>query len=274
VRSTQSASEQENARASQLSLIDSHAHLTFPGLGDRVDELLANAADVGVETIITVGTNLEDSRSAVGLAERHWPRVAAAAGVHPHEAEKVSEADIVDMSRLWDHPKVVGFGEMGLDYHYDFADRAVQRSVFAKQLELSSSRHQPLIIHCREALDDTIQLLVDHGYDRRPVVFHCFTGTAEEASLVTNHGWRISFTGIVTFRKSADLQEIVKAYPADRLMLETDSPYLSPEPVRNRRPNEPAYLAHTARFLAELRGVEFETLADQTAQNTRSFFKL
>ena len=274
MRSTQSASEQSSAGASQLSLIDSHAHLTFPGLGDRVEEVLTSAAKTGVETIITVGTNLQDSRSAVGLAERHSPRVAAVAGVHPHEAEKVSEADLVEMLRLWDHPKVVGFGEMGLDYHYDFADRAVQRSVFARQLELASSRHQPLVIHCREALDDTIQLLADHGYDHNPVVFHCFTGTAEEASLVASHGWRISFTGIVTFRKSLGLQEIAKAYPTDKLMLETDSPYLSPEPVRNRRPNEPAHLAHTARFLAELRGVPYETLVDETGRNTRAFFNL
>jgi TatD DNase family protein len=257
-----------------LHLIDSHVHLTSPELQGRVGELLDSAGEAGIEAIITVGTDLQDAQRAVDLAERYCPRVRAAIGIHPHEAENVSQADLTKLSRLWDNEGVVALGEMGLDYHYDFADRAAQRLVFTRQLELASPRQQPLVIHCREAIDDAIRLLVQHGYENRAVVFHCFTGTAEEAARIAAHGWRISFTGVVTFRKSVDLKEIAKAYPAEELMLETDSPYLSPEPVRNVRPNQPAHLVHTARFLAELRGVDLEALAEQTGENTRSFFNL
>lgn len=257
-----------------MGLTDTHAHLTFPELFDRVDDLLGRCAREGVDGIITVGTDLADARRAVDLAARHAGTVYAAAGIHPHEAEKVGEDDLSAMSRLWDRPEVVALGEMGLDYHYDFADRGAQRAVFARQLELAGTRHKPLVIHSREALDDTIKLLLDHGFDRRPVVFHCFTGGEEEAGRIAEHGWRISFTGVVTFRKSTELQRVAGAYPGDQLMMETDSPYLSPEPVRGRRPNEPANVVHIARFLAGLRGVSYEVLALETARNSREFFNL
>ena len=165
-------------------------------------------------------------------------------------------------------------GEIGLDYHYDFADRAVQRRVLAGQLALAADCDLPLIIHCREAFDDAIRLLVDHAFSGRRVVFHCFTGTADQAERVAQHGWSISFTGIVTFRKSTWLREIARAYPADQLFIETDSPYLAPVPLRGKAPNEPAYLVHTARCLSELRGEPYETLVEMTARNTRRFFDL
>ena len=257
-----------------MGLVDSHAHLTFPQLRDRIDEALARCAEAGVDEIITVGIDLADGRAAVELAERRRSHVHAAAAFHPHEAGKVTAEDLTAMAELWNHPEVVALGEMGLDYHYDFADRSIQRSVFSRQLEMAASRAQPLVIHCREALDDTIELLVTHGFRDRPVVFHCFTGTAREASRIADHGWRISFTGIVTFKKSDWLWEIAKAYPADKLMIETDAPYLSPEPVRSKRPNEPAYLAHTASFLAKLRDVPFDEFVEQTTRNTREFFGL
>ncbi len=257
-----------------MGLIDSHAHLTFPELGGQVDDVLTRCSEAGVDEIITVGTDLADSRAAVELAERYPDRLYVAAGVHPHEAEKAGEDDLVAVARLWEHPKVVAVGEIGLDYHYDFADRAVQRSVFARQLELAETLSRPVVIHAREALNDTIQALVERGYDRRPVVFHCFSGTAEEASRIAEHGWRISFTGMVTFKKLDWLRRIVKAYPADKLMVETDSPYISPEPIRNKRPNEPAHLVYTVRFLAELLDLSYNALVQQTAQNTRAFFNL
>ena len=136
------------------------------------------------------------------------------------------------------------------------------------------TREKPLIIHCREALDHAVPMLLDHGFAHRPVVFHCFTGTRAEADRIAEHGWRLSFTGIVTFPKSTELQEIAKSYPSDQLMVETDSPYLSPVPVRGRRPNEPAHVAHVARFLAELRGVSFIELKAQVSCSTRLFFNL
>jgi TatD DNase family protein len=257
-----------------MGLIDSHAHLTFPELIGQVEEVLERGTSAGVDQVITVGTDLADSQAAVELAERYPGLVHTAAGVHPHEAEKVTDDDLGAITSLWDHSRVVAVGEIGLDNHYDHADRAVQRRVFTRQLELAAPRACPLVIHSREAFDETVGLLVDHGFSGRPVVFHCFTGTVEEASRVAEHGWRISFAGIVTFRKSQWLQDIAKAYPANELMIETDSPYLAPEPIRGRHPNEPAHMAHTARFLADLRGEAYEDLVERTADNTRRFFNL
>jgi TatD DNase family protein len=297
-----------------MGLIDSHAHLTYPEFDGRMDEVLARCTGAGVERVITIGTSLSDARRAVALSVQYPTRIHAAVGFHPHEADKVTEAELTAMAELWRDERVVAFGEMGLDFHYGFADRANQRSVFARQLELAAGRtacedpltlpsdppssvgssdppegergvttvpktrstmqDKPLIIHCREALDHAAPMLLDHGFAHRPVVFHCFTGTRAEADRIAEHGWRLSFTGIVTFPKSDELRQIAKSYPSDQLMVETDSPYLSPVPVRGRRPNEPAHVAHVARFLAELRGVTYPELVEQTAQNTRRFFSL
>ena len=257
-----------------MGLIDTHAHLTFGEFEGRIDEILSNGEAQGVDAVITVGTTLDHSRAAVALTQRYPSRIYAAIGIHPHESQKASQDDFASVDAVWEHPRVVAIGEMGLDYHYDFADRTVKRRVFARLLSLASARGKPLVIHSREALDDTISLLIDHGFVNRPVVFHCFTGTAEEAARLAEHGWRISFTGIVTFPKSQWLWEIAKRYPAHQIMIETDSPYLSPHPIRNRRPNEPAHLAHIAAFLAKLRGVPLAEFAAQTAENTRRFFQL
>lgn len=256
-----------------MGLIDSHAHLTSPELVEHVDHVLGRCEEVGVEKIITIGMNLDDSRSAIALAERHPDRIYAAAGVHPHEAGKVSDSDLAQLPGLWDHPKVVAVGEIGLDYHYDFADRPIQRSVFSRQLEMAAPRALPLVIHCRKAFDDVISILQDHGFVNRPTVFHCFSSGVDEAERLTEHGWRLSFTGVVTFPKLTDLQKVAKTYPRRALMLETDSPYLSPVPVRGK-PNEPAHLTHTARFLAELRGESYEELVEHTSRNTAEFFQL
>jgi TatD DNase family protein len=257
-----------------MGLIDSHAHLTFPELCDQVGDVLARCAESGVDRVITVGTTLEDSQASVRMAERYPDRVHAAVGIHPHEAEKVSDGDLTEIAGLLTRPGVVAVGEIGLDYYYDNADREVQRDVFARQLEIAASVDRPIVIHAREAVDDVIRLLRDHGFAGRRVVFHCFTGTAEEAARVRARGWWISFAGIVTFKKSEWLQKIAQAYPAEELMVETDAPYLTPEPFRGRMPNEPAHVAHVARFLAELRGVPYEDLVEQTEANTRRFFGL
>jgi TatD DNase family protein len=260
-----------------LNLIDSHAHLTHKDLFGRLDEVLANAKAAGVNHIISIACDADEAEKALAIARVH-NNVSATAGIHPHEAAKVSQdvmnANIDRVSRLLEEREVVAVGEIGLDYYYDFADRETQMRVFAGQLEMASGHDLPLIIHCREAFDDTIALLEQHGYHNKRVVFHCFTGTKEEAQRVADHGWRISFTGIVTFKKLTELQDIARAYPADELMVETDSPYLSPVPVRHVHPNEPAHVAHTLRFLAALRGDEPEALAAQTTANTRAFFRL
>lgn len=261
-------------KTSTMALIDSHAHVTYPDFAGRIEEVLARCDAAGVEQIISIGTSLADARSAVSLARRFPTRIRPAAGFHPHHADAVSDDDFCTMAEIWDGPQVVAFGEMGLDYHYDFADRGKQKMVFARQLELSATRDKAIIIHAREAYDDVESMLVDHGFTGRRVVFHCFTGTRAEAERIAVRGWRISFTGIVTFPKSTELHEIARAYPADQLMVETDSPYLSPVPVRSMKPNEPCNVAHVARFLAGLRGVSYEELTATTNANTRAFFGL
>jgi TatD DNase family protein len=257
-----------------MGLIDSHAHLTYPEFEGRMEDVLTRCTEACVDRVITIGTSLSDARKAIELAERYPTRIHTAVGFHPHEADKVTEADIAAMADLWDHGQVVAFGEMGLDYHYDLADRGNQKRVFVRQLELALGRGKPLIIHCREALEDAVPMLVEYGFANQSVVFHCFTGTKAEADRIAQQGWRISFTGIVTFPKSGELQEIAKRYPLDQLMVETDSPYLSPVPVRGRRPNEPAHVAHVARFLADLRDVPYPELVEQTSANTKLFFGL
>lgn len=257
-----------------MPLIDSHAHVTYPELSGQVDAVLDRCTLTGVERIITIGTSMDDARRAVALAGKHPTRIHAAAGFHPHHTDDVSESDTAEMTRLWSDPLIVALGEIGLDYHYDFAKRDNQTKIFASQLAAARPIDKPIIIHSREAFDDVAAMLLDHGFRDRRVVFHCFTGTAAEADKIAEYGWRISFTGIVTFPKSNELQDIAKAYPAEKLMVETDSPYLSPVPVRSKKPNEPSFVAHTARFLANLRGVPISTLCEQTYANTRAFFGL
>lgn len=257
-----------------MGLIDSHAHLTYPGLVDRVDEVMTNCRNAGIEKVICVGTTPTDALNACQLAEKFAGEVHAAAAFHPHHAAEATEDQFELLWRIWKDPKVVAFGEMGLDYHYDHSPRDVQKSVFSRQLTAAREYDRPIIIHCREAFEDCVPLLLDHGFANRRVVFHCFTGTAAEAATLAKHGWRISFTGIVTFKKSTWLHDIAREYPADQLMVETDSPYLAPEPLRGRQPNEPAWVAHVARYLAKLRGCAYEELVETTSQNTRQFFGL
>lgn len=257
-----------------MGLIDSHAHLTYSPLYDQIDGVLARCAAAGVDGVITVGTSVPDTERGLGLARRFAGRVFVAAGIHPHESGKTSGEDLAALFALWARDDVVALGEMGLDYHYDFSDRAVQHRVFAAQLERAAALDKPVIIHSREALDDTIAALVHGGFEGRRVVFHCFTGTAEEAARIAAHGWRISFTGVVTFKKSQALQAVARNYPAEQLMVETDAPYLSPEPVRHVKPCEPAFVAHTVKFLAGLRGVPVDQHTEETARSTRAFFGL
>ena len=257
-----------------MGLIDSHAHLTDASLFDQVDSVLQCCDNEGVERIICVGTDVQDARRVIGLTQRYPDRISACIGFHPHEADKVGDEDFEQLWRLLDEPSVVAFGEMGLDYHYDFADRSRQKEVFVRQLGMAVGKDLPVVIHSREAFDDTTELLLSHGMKDRRVVFHCFTGTPGQAQRLAENGWRISFTGVVTFKSSAKLQGIARDYPMDKLMVETDSPYLSPVPIRGKRPNEPSHVVHVARFLAELRGVSYQTLAEQTRRNTIDFFAL
>jgi len=252
-------------------LIDTHAHLTFNPLSGDVPGVLERGAQAGVAHVITVGTDVADSCRAVELADRHQS-VSAVVGIHPHEAAKVATGAYDELGELLRHPRAVAMGEVGLDYHYDHSDRRSQHAVFKAQLEVAQDFDLPLVMHCREAIDDAVAILQERGFDGRPVVFHCFTGTVDEAKRLADHGWRVSFTGVVTFRTSEALRAVARDYPADQMMLETDAPYLSPEPVRKIRPNEPAHLRHTAEFLARLRGEPLDQLIEQTTRNAEAFF--
>lgn len=254
-------------------LIDSHCHLSYPKLAGQLDQVLARAAAAGVDRCVTVGTSIPDIEAALAIADRH-ESIRVAAGFHPHEAAKITGADLTRLEELLRSPKLVAIGEMGLDYHYDFSDRPSQQRVFESQLAIAEKVALPIVIHCREAHDHTVQTLAAAGMDGKPVVFHCFTGTADQAADIADHGWRLSFTGVVTFKNAQQLQTVAKQYPADQIMIETDAPYLSPMPVRHVRPNEPAFVAHTFRFLAELRNADPHELAAQTAANTTRFYNL
>lgn len=256
-----------------MQLVDTHAHLTDPSIRENLDDVLAAAASAGVSQIISIASTPVDAEAAIELSKQHRG-VYATAGIHPHQAAKVDQKDIYRIDPLADPDHVVAIGEMGLDYFYDFADRESQLRIFSAQLEMAQGRGLPLVIHCRNALDDCVNLLIRYGYEHQPVVFHCFSGTAIEAARIAEHGWRVSFTGMVTFKKLTELQQVAAVYPSQHIMIETDSPFLSPVPVRGVRPNQPAHLRHTAEFLAKLRGEPLETFAKVTTSNARAFFHL
>jgi TatD DNase family protein len=251
-------------------LIDSHCHLSYAGLAEDVAGALERARAAGVTRVITIGTDVPDHDKAVAIARAH-PEVFAVLGIHPHHAAEAEEGyERFLESRLGNEPKVVGIGECGLDYHYDHAPRLVQRGVFLKQLELARRLGRPAVLHVREAHADGQAIVRD--FPEVKFVVHCFTGTPAECEGWLALGAYIGITGIVTYKNAGDVRTSAKMVPAERLLVETDGPYLSPEPVRKMKVNEPANVVHTARFLAELRGVALEELAKRTTENVGRLF--
>ena len=256
-----------------MELIDTHCHLTFEPLADDVEAVVARSAEVGVTRWITVGTSVEDSRQAVELAGRH-ERMHATVGIHPHDAKDADQQALDKLRDLAHHDKVVAVGETGLDYHYNFSKQPDQKHVFAAHLDLARQLNLPVIVHSRNAFAETIDILDRHGHDLAGVVFHCFGGTAEQAEQLLEWGYHISFTGVVTFKNAQTAREAARVVPLDRMMVETDCPYMSPEPMRKQRPNEPALMVHTARFLAQLKQTDPEEFARATTATARRFFDL
>ena len=253
-------------------LIDSHCHLTFDGLREQVGTVIEKASAVGVFEFIAPGTDVADTRLAMELAA-DYPSVHVAAGVHPHEASKVSDAWETELLELAADDCVVAVGETGLDYHYNFSDHDSQQRVFRRQLEIAQQVGKPVVIHSREAHPDVMRILSE--FSSLPgVVFHCFSGTSAEADEILGRGYWLSWTGVVTFKRSDELRGIARRMPVERMMLETDSPFLSPVPVRKVQPNEPAHLVYTARCIAEARGMDFAEFAEITVESTRRFFSL
>lgn len=257
-----------------METVDTHCHLTAPALAGKADDVIARATEAGVRRLINVACTAAEWSAALELQQRHAGCVWTVAGIHPHEAAEATDEQCARLAEIWRTPGVVGCGEMGLDYHYDFSPRDVQQAVFARQLEMAHDLDLPIVIHCREAHDDVVRSLLAADYARRRVVFHCFSGTPAEAAELRSHGWWVSFTGIITFAKSAEQRQACAETPPDRLMFETDAPYLSPEPVRKMRPNEPMNLVHTVRFAAHLRDEPPEQLAASSTAAACQFFRL
>ncbi len=255
-------------------LIDSHCHLTNGKLATRVDEVLAQARAIGVGACITAATDVADAKAGLGLARRN-ANVFCSVGVHPHEAKDVSDHYLADLERIAaaGTDKCVAVGEIGLDYHYEYSPRDAQRRVFVEHLELACRLGKPLIVHTREASVDTLAVLADYAGKLRGVI-HSFSGNADEARAFLDQGWHMGFSGIVTFAKADDVRAAASLVPADRLLVETDAPYLSPVPVRKVFPNVPAHVAHTAAFLSELRGERPDDLIRQTTANAVELFSL
>jgi TatD DNase family protein len=256
-----------------LDLIDSHCHLTAEQFRGQIAAVLDRARAAGVRRCITVGTDLDDIRRAIEMArgaEGLW----AVGGLHPHHSGQATDAMWADLDALLAGGGLVAVGETGLDFHYDFSDRASQSAAFARHIELAERHGLPIVIHSRESVDESLELLSRCMHRPAWGVFHCFTGTADEARRILEAGWHISLSGIVTFRNADALREAARIIPLDRLLLETDAPYNSPEPVRKMRVNEPAHLVHTCRFLAGLYGMRAEQLADQANRNAERLFGL
>jgi TatD DNase family protein len=251
-------------------LVDSHCHLDFPDFAADLDGVVGRAKAAGIGRIVTISTRVKKHPDLLAIAER-FPDVFCSVGTHPHNAHEeldLSSADLVARTR---HPKVVAIGEAGLDYHYDYSPRDAQERGFRNHIAAARETGLPLVIHSREADEDMARILEEEtGKGAFPAVLHCFTAGPELARRAIALGLFISFTGIVTFKKSDELRVIAASLPADRFLVETDAPYLAPGPYRGKR-NEPAYVVETAKVLADTRGVSFDELARQTTDN---FFRL
>ena len=254
-------------------MIDTHCHLTFEPLAGDVPGVIARSRAAGVTGWITVGTTLVDSGSAIELAAR-YENMYAAVGIHPHEAKTGDEAALAELKCLAQQDKVVAIGETGLDFHYNFSKQPDQARVFAAHLDIARALGLPVIVHSRNAFDETMEILDRNGGGLQGVVFHCFSGSADQARQLLERGHYLSFTGVVTFKNADATRAAAQVVPLDRLMVETDAPYMSPEPVRKQKPNEPALMVHTARLLADLKGVSLEDLAQATTRNAVKFFRL
>ncbi len=249
-------------------MIDSHCHLDHEQFDPDREAVIDRALAAGVERMLAIGTGdgPPDLEAGIRLADSH-AAICATVGVHPHEAAKATSETYRRLAELLKHPKVVALGEIGLDYHYDFSPRDVQRDVFIEQMRIASDARKPIVIHTREAWDDTLTLLEQHW---KPTglggIMHCFSGGPSEAERCLALGFDLSFGGIVTFPKALEVQEAARTAPSNRILIETDAPYLAPVPRRGKR-NEPAFVVDTARKLAELRGIELEEIAQITTAN-------
>ena len=259
-----------------MQIIDSHAHLEFPQFDADRDAMLARARDAGIEKILAIGSGTATNRLdvAIPFAEKHdW--IYATVGVHPHESKLATEEWFAELARLAKHPRVLAWGEIGLDYFYDHSPRDVQQNVFRRQLALAREARLPIVIHCRDAWPDCLRILDEEDWRATKLggIFHCFTGSLADAQRGLELGFLVSFSCNVTYPKMAHLLQTAAALPLDCVLTETDSPFLPPQPLRGKR-NEPANVVEVARALANVRNLAAEEVARVTAENFRRFFRL
>ena len=250
-------------------MLDSHCHLTDPRLGSQLDDVLSRARSAGVTRFITIGTTLDDDAAAIALC-RGRPDVRCAIGVHPNYSHEAEPSDVPRLRELQEDPSVVALGEMGLDYHHKFASRQRQLSFFESQLQLAAELGRPVVIHCREATEDCLAVM--RQFPGVHAVYHCFTGSPEEARKILDAGYLLGFTGAITFKKNDALREAVALTPPDRMLVETDAPYLTPEPHRAQKTNEPAMVVHVATTVARVKGTTAGEIGRLTTENAARLF--
>ena len=252
-------------------LADSHCHLNYKGLAEEQQAVLERARARGVTGMLCISTREREWDEVIAIAERE-PDIWASVGIHPHEADEHPDVDAAKLIEAARHPRVVGIGETGLDYYYDHSDREQQKKSFRAHIAAARETGLPLIVHTRDAEDDTAAIIADEmGKGAYPALIHCFTASAAFARQMLDLGLYISVAGIVTFKNARALQETVAGLPADRMLVETDAPFLAPVPHRGK-PGEPAFVADTAAFIADLRGEDARELMDQTAHNFFTLF--
>jgi TatD DNase family protein len=258
-----------------MDLIDSHAHIDSPQFDEDREAMLTRAHAAGINTLLAIGVGPgpEKLNAAIPYAEAHdW--IYTTVGIHPHEAKEVTRAHLETLARLAKHPKVIAWGEIGLDYFYDHSPRDLQKRVFRDQMELAHAAKLPIIIHCRDAWSDCLDMLEEHW---KPTglggILHCFASTTEDARRGLEMGFMVSFTGNLTYPKAQNIRDVAKDLPLANILIETDSPYLAPQPFRGKR-NEPSYVAEVAKVLGIVRNLGTEEAAAVTAENFRRFFHL
>lgn len=254
-------------------LVDAHAHLDGNRFEQDRDAVVSRAQTAGVQAILTAGTDVESSRISIALAEQYDP-VYAAVGIHPNNTSGSTMEDIAVLREIASHPKVVAIGEIGLDYYRDWAPKEKQREMFAAQLDLATGTGLPVCIHARDSLDDILAMLAewrDRGMPPKPGMLHCFSGTIDQAQTAVDLGMYISLGGTLTYKNNEYLHEVARHIPLNRILTETDCPYLSPQPVRGKR-NEPAHVVHVADTIALLRGEEVAKVVQVTGEAARTLF--
>lgn len=252
-------------------LIDSHAHITYDPLFDEVEAVIERAKQASIDYIVNICTDQLTAKRGLELSLR-YPCVVNVGATTPHDVHTLGKKDFPFFEKLAEEKKLVAIGETGLDYFYKELDRDLQKKYLLKYFDLAKRLDLPIVIHCREAFEDLFSL-TDTYYKSSKLLLHCFTGGPEEAKKALDRGFLISISGIVTFKKSTELQEVVKHLPLDSLVLETDSPYLAPQSKRGKQ-NEPSYIVETAKYVANLKGVSFEEVCQKTSSNIKTFFQL